>query len=745
MKKVLSVILILCIILSSFLAFNVMAEDEIKVIVKDEQKVFDQMPLIKDGRTLVPMRGIFEALGAAIYWDDATKSAVAKKSGKTIALTIGEKSAVVDGEFKALDVAPEIINGRTMVPVRFVSESLGEEVKWDATSRTVSVGKGKSQLAELKNTVHRPVPTEFTKSSALDDLIYYEAITQEEFEAGIPDKYEEIISPDDLLDPSQMEIQVEGLDAKTSVVGVDGADFVKALRVEVNQKPEKDTNVILRFNRKISGMKAQDACLVTFRMRCVKPVEETGKAMVKVQVEHPETFEKALFTAFDTDDINWTKIYMVFYGRQDCENVAIRFGYGPQIVEIGDFSIKNFGQGVKLPMAPIQSHNANPDLVPEASWRKDAYDNIEKIRKGDFNIIVKDKEGNVIPDANVELDMFDHQFEWGCIYRNHPDFTKLFNATLQESIMKWGMYQPGPALANFEKAFSEGIRYFRGHSIIFEKLISGRGNKVLDLRCGEAVEKKDKEMLNKLISDHVNDIMPRFDKYVTDWDVENEMYANSLFRDAFGNEYVKEIYEIARKADPDGKMFYNECAVYQGGRKKFEEIINWLIEYDVDVDAIGLQSHMDDANITIAELQDLYDYLYSKGFSLKVTEFSCGNIQDELLRASYMRDFMIHAFSHEGMEGFYLWGFKDGDTYATHSLFYDELGNRKPCIDQWEDLIYNKWWTRDAKANTDANGKATIRGFYGDYDVTVTANGVTKTAMAAFHKGYNNTLEIVLD
>ncbi len=50
-----------------------------------------------------------------------------------------------------------------------------------------------------------------------------------------------------------------------------------------------------------------------------------------------------------------------------------------------------------------------------------------------------------------------------------------------------------------------------------------------------------------------------------------------------------------------------------------------------------------------------------------------------------------------------------------------------------------------AKANTDANGKATIRGFYGDYNVTVTANGVTKTAMAAFHKGYNNTLEIVLD
>ena len=79
-----------------------------------------------------------------------------------------------------------------------------------------------------------------------------------------------------------------------------------------------------------------------------------------------------------------------------------------------------------------------------------------------------------------------------------------------------------------------------------------------------------------------------------------------------------------------------------------------------------------------------------------------GSVDILVNNAALWRDFMIHAFSHEGMEGFYLWGFKDGDTYATHSLFYDELGNRKPCIDQWEDLIYNKWWTRDAKATTDA-------------------------------------------
>jgi len=61
------------------------------------------------------------------------------------------------------------------------------------------------------------------------------------------------------------------------------------------------------------------------------------------------------------------------------------------------------------------------------------------------------------------------------------------------------------------------------------------------------------------------------------------------------------------------------------------------------------------------------------------------------------------------------------------------------------DLYYNKCFTHDAKVKTDAKGEGTINGFYGNYDVTVTHNGKTKTVMAAFHKGYENVLEITLD
>ena len=92
-----------------------------------------------------------------------------------------------------------------------------------------------------------------------------------------------------------------------------------------------------------------------------------------------------------------------------------------------------------------------------------------------------------------------------------------------------------------------------------------------------------------------------------------------------------------------------------------------------------------------------------------------------------------------------MWGYCDGSNKTAYRPFYDSEWNIKPAGLVFQDLVYNKWWTKDAKANTNAEGKATIRGFYGDYDVTVTANGKTVTDMVAFHKGYDNVFEITVE
>ena len=111
----------------------------IDLIVDGVQAELDVKPQIIDGRTLVPLRAIFEKLGAKVDWDETTKTATAGRGDLTIALTAGSGTALVNGRRVALDVPAQIINGRTMVPVRFVSETLGARVYWLPDSRTVRV------------------------------------------------------------------------------------------------------------------------------------------------------------------------------------------------------------------------------------------------------------------------------------------------------------------------------------------------------------------------------------------------------------------------------------------------------------------------------------------------------------------------------------------------------------------------------------------------------------------------------
>ncbi len=100
-----------------------------------------QDPIIIDGRALVPMRTIFEALGADVQWIDenGVQSIVASTDSTTINMTIDSDKFYVNGEEKTLDVPAQLINDKTLVPIRAVSESLGCSADWDEETRTVII------------------------------------------------------------------------------------------------------------------------------------------------------------------------------------------------------------------------------------------------------------------------------------------------------------------------------------------------------------------------------------------------------------------------------------------------------------------------------------------------------------------------------------------------------------------------------------------------------------------------------
>ena len=112
---------------------------DVNLVINNEQVSADVMPFIEQGRTLVPARAVFEALGGTVKWDPDTYTVTIEHEASTVILKINDTVAAVDGDNKILDVPAAIKNGRTVIPVRFVAEELGYLVEWVDTTRTVTI------------------------------------------------------------------------------------------------------------------------------------------------------------------------------------------------------------------------------------------------------------------------------------------------------------------------------------------------------------------------------------------------------------------------------------------------------------------------------------------------------------------------------------------------------------------------------------------------------------------------------
>lgn len=121
---------------------NAFAIEPVKVVLNGNTLSFDIDPVVKEGRTLVPIRVIFESLGLSVDWQEETMTVIGKKEDTEIRLPVNQSVAYINEKQIPLDVPAQIVNSRTVVPVRFISESLGCDVDWDGGTQTVSINKG---------------------------------------------------------------------------------------------------------------------------------------------------------------------------------------------------------------------------------------------------------------------------------------------------------------------------------------------------------------------------------------------------------------------------------------------------------------------------------------------------------------------------------------------------------------------------------------------------------------------------
>jgi len=133
--------------------------EEVNIVIDGEKmSETDMPPVILEDRTLVPARAVFETMGAEVVWNAQTKEVYVKKENDVVILKIDDEIGTKNGIAFTMDVPAKIINDRTVIPVRAVSEALGCEVGWDAKTRVVSIEQKQQEQEEMENTIeNKPV------------------------------------------------------------------------------------------------------------------------------------------------------------------------------------------------------------------------------------------------------------------------------------------------------------------------------------------------------------------------------------------------------------------------------------------------------------------------------------------------------------------------------------------------------------------------------------------------------------
>lgn len=154
-NKLIAVVLVF-LVLFGIGVYPCSASDDITLVINGKTVDSDVNPMIINGRTMVPVRILFDTFGADVLWNESLRQVIISTATSVIVFTIGSKTAYIDGVGRTVDVPPTIVDGRTLVPIRFISDVLHYDVVWNGSARTVYVSGKKSETAPDDNKPNMP-------------------------------------------------------------------------------------------------------------------------------------------------------------------------------------------------------------------------------------------------------------------------------------------------------------------------------------------------------------------------------------------------------------------------------------------------------------------------------------------------------------------------------------------------------------------------------------------------------------
>lgn len=189
MKKMISVLLA---IITAFSMTAALAAEDIKVVIDGNTLQMDVAPQIINDRTQVPLRAIFEALDAEVLWDGDLQKITGTKGSTKIVLFVGNDTAMIGDSETKLDSPPVIINSRTLVPVRFISEALGCKVDWNGESRMVTITSEKKEEIVVPDTPDPAVKPEGVSDEVWNAISKFDELCDK----GIVDFFVSLYDPE---------------------------------------------------------------------------------------------------------------------------------------------------------------------------------------------------------------------------------------------------------------------------------------------------------------------------------------------------------------------------------------------------------------------------------------------------------------------------------------------------------------------------------------------------------------------
>ena len=550
-------------------------------------------------------------------------------------------------------------------------------------------------------------------------------------------------------------------EGKASSKFVEIPRFKKVIEVETHDKFYNDWDV--EIGCPTSEPVMQDDCIyLTFWIRCLASRDESNQGFARVYLQkNSPNYDKSVYVSVIAGS-DWAQYRVPFHTKHSNYNggeaaVAFALGYSYQTIQIADVQVINMGATVRkeeLPGTRFTYEGRDPD----AAWRKKASENIEKYRKGDLTVVVKDKDGKVVPNAKVAVDMTNHEFGFGNIVSrvafsnpgpNGQKYREVvkenFNQVTFENALKhdlWEQYKLENSTAKIFETLDSLDAYnikLRGHALVW-------GSTNYTKVAIPYLDRKDE--FRKMLIDHIDEVATAVKGRVIDWDVVNEPFVNHQFVDILGKEEHLEWFKAARKAEPNADLYINETRflVDKGVNTNVQDNLYDWVKYTqdngVEINGVGFQGHFGETGLTSPEkLWEIFDRFAELGVKIKITELDI-QTEDEELQAEYFRDFYTTVFAHPAAHAIISWGFWEKAHWRPSAAWYRKDWSIKPVGQMHKDLVYKEWWTNEA-GSTDGSGKFQVRGFNGDYQVTVEADGKKVVESTSLSKA-GKTLEVIL-